>query len=321
MQSTPWPARSLHCGLLAAALVVLSGCASRSADVVPKRSDPAAYAAWDCERLFDETDAVQRRAADVAYDVDARAGNNVVALGLGVTVFWPALLAMRPDGVEAEQLAELKGRYEALRTASTQRPCGAPPEAMAARRQASLPVALGDRLVYEERAGAGTVPHLLGMQVAALRRDQIEFLVDLDGRPFANTWRQDLAGNPVLESRAPLIGWQRLLKSELALGQVLSGELAAADEVVASARVRGQVVATGPQTVAGRQFDVAVIELFGEAPQTRDGVGQGGQSSTRLDGVMAIDRHSGVLLRLEMRSANTDFAIRRRLLRVEAAPR
>ena len=324
MQPTPWSARSLSCGLLTAvlaALAMLPGCASRSADVAPKPTDPAAYAAWDCERLFDETDAVQRRAADVAYDVDARAGNNVVALGLGVTVFWPALLAMRPDGVEAEQLAELKGRYEALRTASTRRPCGAPPDTMAARRQAALPVALGDRLVYEERAGAGTVPHLLGMQVTALRRDQIEFAVDLDGRPFANSWRQDLAGNPVLESRAPLIGWQRLLKPGLALGQVLSGELAAADEVVASARVRGQVVATGPQTVAGRSFDVAVIELFGEAPQTRDGAGQSGPTSTRLDGVMAVDRHSGVLLRLEMRSANADFAIRRRLLRVEAAPR
>ena len=321
MPPTSWFVRSLHCGLLATALAALPGCASRSADVAPKRSDPAAYAAWDCERLFDETDAVQRRAADVAYDVDARAGNNVVALGLGVTVFWPALLAMRPDGVEAGQLAELKGRYEALRTATTQRPCGTPPEAMAAHRRATLPVALGDRLVYEERAGTGTVAHLLGMQVTALRRDQIEFLVDLDGRPFANTWRQDLAGNPVLESRAPLIGWQRLLKPELVLGQVLSGELAAADEVVASARVRGQVVATGPQMVAGRQFDVAVIELFGEAPQTRDGAGQGGQTSTRLDGVMAVDRHSGVLLRLEMRSGNADFAIRRRLLRVEAAPR
>ena len=28
--------------------------------------------------------------------------------------------------------------------------------------------------------------------------------------------------------------------------------------------MRGQVVAIGPQTTAGRQFDVAVIELFGE---------------------------------------------------------
>lgn len=303
------------------AAVLLAGCASRSGDVAPRPADPSTYAAWGCDRLFDEIDTVQQRAADVAYSVDSRAGNNMIALGLGVTVFWPALLAMRPDGLEAEQLAELKGRYEALRLVTARRPCAPPAQTMAAQRQAALPVALGDRLVYEERSGPNGTAHLLGMQVTALRRDQIEFQVDLDGQALGASWRQDLSGNPVLESRAPLIGWRRLLKPDLALGQVLYGELAAADESIPSARVRGQVVATGPQTVAGRSFDVAVIELFGESPATRSGSGDIGQGSTRLDGVMAVDRHSGVLLRLEMRSANSDFALRRRLLRVETAPR
>ena len=93
--------------LAALAALMLAGCASRSADVAARPTDPAAYAAWDCERLFDESDAVQHQAADVAYAVDSVAGNNMIALGLGVTVFWPALLAMRPDGPEAAQLAEL----------------------------------------------------------------------------------------------------------------------------------------------------------------------------------------------------------------------
>jgi hypothetical protein len=306
--------------IAAVAAAGLAGCASRSGDVTPKPTDPSTYASWDCEHLFDEIEAVQLRAADVAYAVDSRVGSNMIALGIGVTVFWPALLAMRPDGPESEQLAELKGRYEAMRSASARRPCGEPSDTMAAHRRAALPVVLGDRLVYEERAGAGTVPHLLGMQVTALRRDRIEFKVDLDGQAYPSPWQQDLAGNPLLEGRAPLIGWRRLLKSDLVLGQVLSGELAAADEAVASARVRGQVVATGPQTVAGRNFDVAVIELFGEAPTTRGGQEEAAQASTRLDGVMAVDRRSGLLLRLEMRSTNTDYALRRRLLRVEAAP-
>ena len=309
--------------VLVAALVaaLVAGCASRSDDVAPRPTDPSTYTAWGCDRLFDEIDTVQQRAADVAYAVDSRAGNNMIALGLGVTVFWPALLAMRPDGLEAEQLAELKGRYEALRLVVARRPCAAPTDAMGAQRQAALPVALGDRLVYEERSGPNGAAHLLGMQVTALRRDQIEFQVDVDGQALPASWRQDLSGNSVLESRAPLIGWRRLLKPDLALGQVLYGELAAADESVPSARVRGQVVATGPQTVAGRSFDVAVIELFGESPAARSGSGDIGHGSTRLDGVMAVDRRSGVLLRLEMRSANTDFALRRRLLRVETAPR
>ena len=303
------------------ALAVLAGCATRSGDVRPRPADTAAYAGWDCDRLHDEIDTVQQRAADVAYAVDSRVGNNMIALGLGVTVFWPALLAMRPDGLEAEQLADLKGRYEALRTVVGREGCPPAAETMAAQRQAALPVALGDRLVYEERASANAPAHQLGMQVTALRRDQIEFRVDVDGKPFSDTWRQDLAGNPVLEARAPLLGWRRLLKSDLSLGQSLYGDLAAANEPITSARVRGQVVATGPQTIAGRAFDVAVIELFGEAPVGSIGPGSLDQGSTRLDGVMAVDRRNGLLLRLELRSANTDFSLRRRLLRVESGAR
>lgn len=314
------PARGALAALVALAMLV-SGCATRSSDVPPQSADPARYAGWDCSRLHDEIDAVQQRAADVAYAVDSRVGNNMIALGLGVTVFWPALLAMRPDGLEAEQLAELKGRYEALRTVAARQACPPPPEAMAAERQAALPVALGDRLVYEERASTSAPAHMLGMQVTALRRDQIEFRVDRDGQAFTQSWRQDLAGNPVLEARAPLLGWRRLLKPGLVLGQVLGGDLAAADSTRPSARVRGQVVATGPQTIAGRTFDVAVIELFGEAPLRSDGPGSMDQGSTRLDGVMAVDRRNGLLLRLELRSGNADFALRRRLVRVEPAPR
>lgn len=307
--------------LAAVAVSLLAGCASRSVEVLPKPTDPAAYATWDCERLHDEIDAVQFRAADVAYAVDARAGNNLIAMGLGVTVFWPALLAMRPDGPEAEQLSELKGRYEALNVAATRRACGVPTDAMPAHRAATLPVALGDRLVYEERIGSGTATRQLGLQVTALRRDQIEYRVELDGRAYDAGWRQDRAGNVLLDARAPLIGWRRLLKTDLELGQVLSGELAAADETVASARVRGQVVATGEQVLGGRRFDVAVIELFGETTNTRGFADDITQASARLDGVMAVDRHSGVLMRLEVRSSNVDFAVRRRLQRIEPAAR
>lgn len=307
-------------GRLLAALMTLvlgTGCASRSGEVRPKPSDPAAYALWTCDRLFDETDAVQQQAADVAYAVDSRAGNNMIAMGLGVTVFWPALLAMRPDGPEAQELAALKGRFEALRSVALAKTCGTPADAMAAHRQASLPVAQGERLIYDERAG--TTARTLVMAVTSLRREQIEFRVQQDGQWLDAPWRQDLAGNAVLDGRPALIGWHRLLKRGLVLGQVLAGELAAAGEVVAAARVRGQVVATGPQTVAGRNFDVAVIELFGEVPLANTGTGEVTDGSTRLDGVMAVDRQNGLLLRLELRSANPAYTLRRRLLRIEAA--
>jgi hypothetical protein len=69
------------------------------------------------------------------------------------------------------------------------------------------------------------------------------------------------------------------------------------------------VVAVGPQTVAGQRFDVAVIELFGDAER--------GNVSTRLDGSIVVDRTSGVLLRLDLNSSMPGFDLQRRLVRVE----
>lgn len=300
---------------LAGSLVFAAGCATRSADIHPRPTDPAAYAGWTCERLADEIDTVQQRAADVAYAVDARVGNNMIALGVGVTVFWPALLAMRPVGLEADELAMLKGRFEAMRQVSARRGCGADEPALLVAALAQRPLAPGDRLVYEERSGRHGGVHELGMRVAALGSDRIEFALDRDGRVLSQRWHQDLAGNTLSDGTPALVGWQRLLPARLELGQVVAGELSTAQSPAGAARVRGQVVAIGPQRIGERVFDVAVIELFGDAPAA---AGEPG-ASARLDGVMAVDRRSGVLLRLELRCENSRFSLRRRLLRVETA--
>lgn len=301
-------ARVLRPWLALGAVALLAGCASRPG---PRPDDPGAYVAWSCEQLSDGIDTVQERAADVAYAVDARVGNNLIALGQGVAVFWPALMAARPDGSEAAELAALKGRFEAMRFMAERRRCGPGAQTLLDAHLPLLPVGLGDRLVYENRAGHRGTTHELGMRVSALRRDQLEFAVDLDGRALPQRWQQDLAGNPTaMAVRPELLGWQRLLRPDLQLGQVLAGELASPHEATGTARVRGQVVAIGPQRIDDRMFDVAVIELFGDVPT--------GAGSARLDGVMSVDRRSGVLLRLELRCENASYALRRRLVRVEA---
>jgi len=287
----------------------LGGCATRAVDVRAAPANPALFRGWDCARIDDELDRVQQRAADVAYAVDERAGNNIVALGIGLAVFWPVLLGMRPDGPESHELAQLKGRFEALRVAREFRACPPPTIDLPADRAAALPVAVGDRLVYEERASPRDAPQQSTLRLTALRREEIEFRLDTPGD---QTWRQDLAGNVLAAPDGSLV-WRRLLRNPLELGQVLAGEIVlAGDEGGTRARVRGQVVAVGPQTVAGRRFDVAVIELFGDVSSA--------ENSTRLDGAIVVDRASGVLLRLDLRSAQRTFQLQRRLVRVDAGP-
>jgi len=295
--------------LLLAVLLALSGCATRAVDVRPVAANPADFATWDCDRIHDEQDAVQQRAADVAYAVDERAGNNILALGVGVAVFWPALLAMRPVGLEADELARLKGRYEALLVAERRQACPPAAPELPLSRTASLPVAQGDRLVYEDRSHARQAASEWVLRLRALRRGEFEYSLET-GPAAGGLWRQDRAGN-VLSSPSGAMQWPHLLRGGLKLGDVTGGELLISGDPLARARLRGQVVAVGPQNIAGRRFDAAVVELFGDAPR--------GDSYTRVDGAIVVDRDTGVLLRLDLRSAAPGFMLQRRLMRVEAA--
>jgi hypothetical protein len=299
-----------------APLLLAAACATRSDQIGAAPTDAATYSSLGCDAMYDEADRVRHRAARVAYAVDERFGTNIVALGMGMTVFWPALLAMRPDGPDAVELAQLKGRDEALRSALAAKGCPPAPEWMAADRAAALPVALGERLVYEERALQGGGPaRELGLRLSALRRSEIEFTVEPSPLSAPAQWRQDLSGNlPQAPEAGGWVSWRRLLQPEMVLGSVLSGDIVGPDGQVRG-RLRGQVIALGVQHSLGRPFDAAVIELFGDAPLPGDP--NEGAVSARLDGVMVVDRKSGVLLRLELRSGNPAFALRRTLARIE----
>ncbi|MCW5633343.1 MAG: hypothetical protein KIT17_08395 [Rubrivivax sp.] len=298
--------------LEALALVLLAGCATRAVDVPAQPASPAQFLGWPCERLDEEAERVQRRAAEVAWAVDERAGNNVVALGVGVAVFWPALLALRPQGPEADDLARLKGRYEALREAATRARCPPPTSDLPPSRTASWPVAVGDRLVYEQRANRRQPVAEFAFVLRALRRDEVQYTgADASSAtplPGVTVLRHDRLGN-VVEAGQGALAWPNLLRGELSLGQVMGGELMIVGDTLARARVRAQVVAVGPQLVSGRRFDAVVLELFGDVLQDA--------GSTRLDGALVVDRTSGVLLRLDLRSAEPSFQVMRRLARVE----
>ena len=181
-----------------------------------------------------------------------------------------------------------------------------------------------DRLADQHRAGLpqrehrGRVAARLPatpwvLRVTALRRLELEF--ELESAP-GGPWRQDRAGN-VLSAPRGTLHWQRLLSSDLELGQVVAGEMGVSGDPLARARLRGQVVAVGPQSIDNRRFDAAVIELFGDAQSAGAAGRVEGESVTRVEGAIVVDRDSGVLLRLDLRSAHPSFSLQRRLVRVE----
>jgi hypothetical protein len=295
---------------------LVSGCALRAVDVPAAPVSPADFGGWSCARIGEELERVRRNAAEVAYAFDERAGANIVAMGVGAVVFWPALLAMRSNGQDRELLAQLKGRHEALVSAQSQRPCPASADTPAA--TGALPLAVGDTLVYEQRAvaldggPAAERPRELSLRVLDIGPSSLSLAETAQAAPregvAAAAWQMDRLGNLLQGPVGPL--WPQLVRTDLGLGQVVSGELIDPQDTATRARVRGQVVALGPQSVSGRAFDAAVIELFGDV--------QDGQGSSRLEGVLVIDRHSGILLRLDLYGSHPAFRLQRRLVRVLA---
>ncbi len=297
-------------------LCLVSGCALRAVDVPAAAVSPADFGGWSCARIGEELERVRRNAAQVAYAFDERAGSNIVAMGVGAVVFWPALLAMRSNGEDRALLAQLKGRHEALVAAQAQRPCPASVDTPAG--QGALPLAVGDTLVYEQRGvaldGGPAVERarelslrVLGIGPASLAMADSALTPSREGAATAG-WQMDRLGNLLQGPVGPL--WPQLVRTDLGLGSVVSGELVDPQDTATRARVRGQVVALGPQMLSGRAFDAAVIELFGEV--------QDGQGSSRLEGVLVIDRHTGALLRLDLYGSHPAFRLQRRLVRVAA---
>lgn len=287
-------------------LSLLAGCATQPGGVARLSADPVDYATWSCARIRDQIDAVQQRAADIAWQIDGQAGQHMVGLGVGLTVFWPALMAMQPDGAQAAELAQLKAGFEALQVAARRQACARPGLRPSTELLVAMTLQPGERLVYEERRGVREPLHGMVLAMTELRRNEAAFELQAEGP--SGVWRQDLAGN-VLEAPGGSLQWRQLLRRDLGLGEVLSGAISVSGDGAQPARLRGQVVAVGPQLIGGRRFDAAVIELFGDVPL--------GEASTWLEGAMAVDRHSGLLLRLDLHSANPDFRLQRRLVRVE----
>jgi hypothetical protein len=107
--------------LLSAAL---AGCASSSNDVAATYVSPIQFQNHTCKQLGEEAEGVSRRAAQLAGAQDSRRSTDAVATTVAVVVFWPALFAVKGDGVTTAELARTKGEMEAIEKASIQKKCG-----------------------------------------------------------------------------------------------------------------------------------------------------------------------------------------------------
>jgi hypothetical protein len=107
-------------GLLVA--LALAGCAASSLDIHAQFVSPETYQELSCQQIGAEGERVGRRVAEISGNAHGNEGSAAWLLTQPVVVKWPtAWLAASEE--ENTELARLKGEFEALERASTQKRC------------------------------------------------------------------------------------------------------------------------------------------------------------------------------------------------------
>ena len=111
-------------GLAAAASVCLAACATHPNKISAAYISPLKYQNYDCQQIGWEQANVERRTNELYHHLKSRNNSDNWMMGVGLFIAWPALLFMKGNnGTENTEYAQLKGEYEALRTAAIQRKC------------------------------------------------------------------------------------------------------------------------------------------------------------------------------------------------------
>ncbi len=139
-----------------AASLVLSGCATSSANIAASYTAPLQYQGYDCDQLNAEAQRVQARVSQLGGRLDEAANNDKVLMGVGMVLFWPALFALGGTKQQEADYARLKGEYDAIQQAMIAKKCDVGASTNAASRPAA-PTA-GAAAVDASGAGQGVPP-------------------------------------------------------------------------------------------------------------------------------------------------------------------
>ncbi|MCA3070151.1 MAG: hypothetical protein ING90_10850 [Rhodocyclaceae bacterium] len=104
-------------------IVGLTGCATASKDIASVSVSPLQYHAYDCRQLAAEYTRISVRVRQLGGRLDEAASNDAAIMGVGLVVFWPALLFLGGTRQQEAEYARLKGEYDAVQQAAIEQKC------------------------------------------------------------------------------------------------------------------------------------------------------------------------------------------------------
>ena len=99
-----------------------AACATPPEQIVPTYVSPNAFADMSCPALRAEAARINGQVAALTGAQQAAVNNDNAMMGIGMLIFWPALLGLSGD-INAPQLASMKGMADAINAASIGRGC------------------------------------------------------------------------------------------------------------------------------------------------------------------------------------------------------
>ena len=103
-------------------ILLVAGCAKNSEEVSAAYVPPLKYSEYDCQQLSAEAGTLSSRIAQAAGEQDEAATRDAVAAGVGLVLFWPALFFLAA-GDNEEELARLKGEFDAVEREGIRKDC------------------------------------------------------------------------------------------------------------------------------------------------------------------------------------------------------
>ncbi len=114
--------------------VFLASCATPPEKVSATYVSPLTYQDYSCDQVKGELQRVNRKIIEITGAQQKEANKDAVAMGVGLVLFWPALFFLMGDD-KKDELARLKGEYDALETAAIKKDCDIAEELKAARKE------------------------------------------------------------------------------------------------------------------------------------------------------------------------------------------
>jgi outer membrane murein-binding lipoprotein Lpp len=101
---------------------LLAGCATAGKDVTASYVSPAQFSNLDCDQLRGEMGRLSGRVNQLTGRLDEAASNDK-ALVAGGFLFFPVWFALGGTKQQEAELSRLKGEYDAIQSANTQKKC------------------------------------------------------------------------------------------------------------------------------------------------------------------------------------------------------